>query len=208
MYIPTQFLESDLTRLDGLAEHDSFGTLASIVDDVPFATHVPVLYRREENQVRLMGHWAKANPQWRTIESQCALFIFHGPHAYISPRWYADPQRHVPTWNYAAAHLYGQVKVFHERERLVAIVAALAERYECGAERPWRFVDSNAQHKLGGIVGFELVVDRIELKCKLSQNQTAENASGAMAALSAENKDDSRAIVKLMTGSLAKRASP
>src|SRR5262245_40982125 len=130
MYVPAHFHESDLTQLDELAAHDAFGTLVSLTEGLPFATHLPVVYQREGNQVRLQGHWAKPNAQWHGIEAQKTLFIFHGPHAYVSPRWYADPQRHVPTWNYAVAHLYGRVEVFHEPERLESIVTALADKYE------------------------------------------------------------------------------
>lgn len=205
MYIPTHFHETDLTRLDWLAAHDAFGTLVSTVEGAPFATHVPVLYQREGNKVLLIGHWAKSNPQWQTIEEQSALFIFHGPHAYVSPRWYAQPQLNVPTWNYAAAHLYGRVKVFHEAERLGSIVAALAQHFESEAAQPWRFADSSAGQKVRGIVGFELIADRIELKFKLNQNRGIDDISGAIAALSARNTDDARAVAELMTTSLAKR---
>jgi transcriptional regulator len=205
MYIPSHFRETDLGRLDWLAAHDAFGTLVSLVDGAPFATHLPVLYRREGNSVTLTGHWAKPNPQWQTIEEQRALFIFHGPHAYISPRWYVEPHRNVPTWNYAVAHVYGRVKVWHEPERLESIVTALAKQYESGAEKPWRLGDSDGRRSLGGIVGFELVADSIEIKFKLNQNHVAGNVSGAIAALSAEDRDDSQAIADLMAESLGKR---
>jgi predicted FMN-binding regulatory protein PaiB len=79
MYIPGFFHETDLRQLDWLAEHDAFGTLVSVHEGTPFATHLPVLYRRNESEVTLTGHWARANPQWSTIEGQRALFIFHGP---------------------------------------------------------------------------------------------------------------------------------
>src|ERR1700680_3554717 len=108
MYIPDAFRETDLARLYWLASHDAFGTLVSFADGAPIATHLPVLYSRDGARVTLTGHWARPNPQWRTIEAQRALFILHGPHAYISPRWYTDPEANVPTWNYAAAHLYGK----------------------------------------------------------------------------------------------------
>ncbi len=64
-----------------------------------------VLYQRTDGQATLTGHWARPNPQWRDIESQRVLFMFQGPHAYISPRWYADTTKQVPTWNYVAAHV-------------------------------------------------------------------------------------------------------
>ena len=76
MYIPTYFRESDLEQLDWLAAHDAFGTLVSVADSSPVATHLPVLYHRDGSQVTLTGHWARPNPQWPGIEGQRVLFIF------------------------------------------------------------------------------------------------------------------------------------
>ena len=97
MYVPGHFKETDLERLDWLVSHDAFASLVSIVDGAPFVSHLPVLYRRDEQEVRFAGHWARPNPQWRAIEDQRVLLVVHGPHTYISPRWYVEPRRHVPT---------------------------------------------------------------------------------------------------------------
>jgi len=205
MYIPSHFRETDLTHLDWLARQDAFGTLISIVDGAPFATHLPVLYRRVGAEVRLRGHWAKPNAQWRSIEGQRVLFIFHGPHAYISPRWYTEPMRNVPTWNYATAHLYGEAKIFHAAHELEEIVSALAAQYEEGAAAPWRLADAADKSRLLGIVGFELNVQTIELKFKLNQNHIPANVEGAIAGLKAESTRDPQAIVQLMEEALARR---
>ncbi len=205
MYIPSHFRETDLTHLDWLASHDAFGTLISTVDGAPFATHLPVLYRRVGAEVKLLGHWAKPNPQWRSIEGQRVLFIFHGPHAYISPRWYTNPAQNVPTWNYATAHLYGETKVVHATDELEKIVSALADQYEQGATTPWRLADAADRNRLLGIVGFELRVVDIEVKYKLNQNHVEANVRGAIAGLRAESTRDPGAIVTLMEQALSRR---
>jgi transcriptional regulator len=208
MYIPAFFHETDLRQLDWLAEHDAFGTLVSVHEGAPFATHLPVLYARADSQVRLTGHWARANPQWSTIEGQRALFIFHGPHSYISPRWYTDPNNNVPTWNYATAHLYGRVQLVHDEEHLGSIVSALAAYYEAGAETPWRVSDTAAnRQRLRGIVGFELTVDDIQVKFKLNQNHSAANIEGVVSALRARGGEGALGIAALMQRALAKRSS-
>lgn len=207
MYIPSDFLETDLTRLDWLAANDAFGTLVSMLDGAPFATHLPVLYGREADQVKLTGHWARANPQWQSIEGQRVLFMFHGPHGYISPRWYTNPQNNVPTWNYAAAHLYGEIRVVHEPGKLRGIVTALADQYERQAASPWRLPDSDGQDRLRGIVGFELTVQAIELKFKLNQNHIEANVIGAIAGLRSE-RSAREPIAQLMEDTLARRARP
>jgi transcriptional regulator len=209
MYIPAHFRTTDLAWLDWLVARDAFGTLISLVDGAPSATHLPVLYQRDGNQVILTGHWAKPNPQWNAIEKQRVLFIFHGPHTYISPRWYAEPKLNVPTWNYATAHIYGRARVFHEPERLEKVVSALAGKYESGANAPWRLAESEgAKRRLSGIVGFDLVVDEIQLKFKLNQNHPEANVKGVIAALSVGAAADSIEIAKLMQDALQGKSRP
>ena len=209
MYVPAHFAEKDLAALDRLAARDSFGTLVSMVEGAPFATHLPVLYRRDGDQVRLTGHWARPNLQWREIESQRVLFMFHGPHTYISPRWYTDPSRQVPTWNYMTAHVYGRVQLIEDPAGLTQIVSALADVYESGAAAPWRFEPTESAARLRGIVGFELTADHIEIKHKLSQNQTAANAEGAIAGIKAESGERGAEVASAMQDALdRKRRSP
>ena len=207
MYIPAPFRETNLERLDFLAAQNSFGTLVSTTAAGPFATHLPVLYQREGKAVSLKGHWARANCQWQGIDSQRVLFILHGPHAYISPRWYAEPARNVPTWNYVAAHLYGRVRLIEDARDLAELVGALAAFYEADASTPWRLEDSkDSRALLGAIVGFELAVDEIQLKFKLNQNHPAVNVCGAISALRAKSGENSAAIAELMQQELARRA--
>lgn len=184
MYSPRAFIETDLGVLDALFQRDAFITLITQdADGQPFPSHLPVLYTREENQVRLRGHWSRANPQWK--HGGQALVIVHGPHAYISPTWYTDPDQRVPTWNYAVAHLRGPLEVFHEADRLQPLVADLAAKYEQGIGSPWRFPESAPGElaDLRGIVGFDIAVERIDIKCKMNQNHPAANVDGAIAGL-------------------------
>ncbi len=200
MYTPRHFAESDLAALDALIERDAFVTLISTVDGAPFASHLPVLYRRDNDRIHIQGHWAKANPQWRHIAGQNVLMIVHGPHAHISPSWYADPSVQVPTWNYATAHLYGSVETFNDASALQILVSALADRYESAVGSDWRFPDSapGESRSLGGIVGFRLDVLRVELKFKLNQNHPEANVRGAIQGLMARGDENAVAIADLM----------
>jgi transcriptional regulator len=204
MYIPEAFKAEDLGALDRLAAYNAFGTLVSQIGGTPFASHLPVLYRRAQDSVILSGHWAWANPQWREIEGQRVLLILHGPHAYISPRWYLEPGKNVPTWNYAVAHVYGRVRVIHEVAELERIVTALATQYEAGAQTPWRFEDTGDQGRarLKAIVGFELAADEVEVKMKLNQNHVEGNVRGAIAGLRAAGSMESLAVADWMEEAL------
>ncbi len=204
MYLPEAFSAKDLRELDRLAAYNAFGTLVSQIDGAPFASHLPVLYRRAGEQVKLTGHWARANPQWRDIEQQRVMFIFHGPHAYISPRWYVEPEKNVPTWDYAVAHVYGRVRLVQEPTELERIVTALAEQYEAGAEKPWRLEDTGeaGRARLKAIVGFELSAEAIQVKLKLNQNHAPANIRGAIAGLRAAGSAEGAAVADWMEGVL------
>lgn len=207
MFVPGKFAETDPAALDWLAEHDAFATLVTTADGEPFASHIPVLCRREDGVLFFDGHLARANPQWRHLKEQTALLILHGPHAYVSPSWYPDPQHSVPTWNYAVAHAYGAVEVFEDEPRLEALVAALTARYEAGIGSDWRFPEAApaTRHELRGIVGFHLRTTRVEVKFKLNQHHPAEKVRSAAAALAAQPHADARAVGALMLDRLARR---
>src|SRR5215211_144800 len=102
MYIPPHFAESVLPKLHEAIERYSFATLVSGSEGDLFASHLPLLVDRNQGpQGTLVGHMARANPQWRAAAGKEVMAIFHGPHAYISPTWYQAPEV-VPTWNYVA----------------------------------------------------------------------------------------------------------
>jgi transcriptional regulator len=207
MYNPPHFTSTDPTWLDWLAEHHPFGTLVSQVEGAPFASHLPVLYKRTDGEVTLTGHWARPNPQWREIETQRALFLFQGPHAYISPRWYADTPKQVPTWNYVAAHVYGTIRLIQEGSELEHIVVSLAEKFESGATTPWSLADSDPANRarLRGIVGFELRSTSVQVKLKLNQNHPVANVAGVIAGLRDTGSQEAAEVAALMQKELDKR---
>ncbi len=207
MYTPRHFAETELAELDRLVARDAFVTLVTVAEGLPFASHLPVLYRREGEAIVLRGHWSRANPQWR--HGGPVLAIVHGPHAYVSPGWYADKeaQARVPTWNYAVAHLSGRLEVHEEADFLAGVVADLSERHETAVGSDWRYEAGNPEHvtQLKGIVGFRLAVDTIELKFKLNQNHPGANVRGAAAALATSPREADREIAALMTERLHRR---
>src|SRR5467141_3558533 len=139
MYLPAAFAEPDLTKLHDFIEQHSFSLLVSQVDGLPFASHLPLLLDRTAGpHGTLVGHMARANPQWREAGGQTALAIFSGPHAYISPTWY-EAEQVVPTWNYTAVHASGRVEVIEEEEALLDIVQETVRVYERAMRRPWSF---------------------------------------------------------------------
>ena len=204
MYTPPYFAEADLIELDRLAAAHPFATLITLADGEPFVSHLPVLYRRDEDGVLLRGHWSRANPQWQ--HGGKATLIFHGPNAYVSPSWYPDkePAARVPTWNYAVAHLAGKLAIIEDDACLAAIVSDLSDHHETSAGSDWRFEFERDDHRrqLRGIVGFSMRPERIELKLKLNQNHPPANVESVAHAL-ANGRENSRAVAALMRAKLA-----
>ena len=134
-----------------------------------FSTHIPVLLEATNN--RLLGHLARANPQWQSIDGQEVLITLQGSHDYISPSWYCSPG--VPTWNYQAVHIYGICQVFEDTTKLKQVVDALTGKFESVFDTPWQ-PDYKAS-MLRGIVGIEVEINEIQCKYKLSQNRSRED---------------------------------
>ncbi|WP_374503400.1 FMN-binding negative transcriptional regulator [Pseudoxanthomonas sp.] len=208
MYTPRAFAETDLTGLDRLIERDAFVTLVTVADGLPFVSHLPVLYARDGDRIVIEGHWARPNPQAR--HAGPALVIVHGPHAYLSPGWYADKEEaaRVPTWNYAVAHLQGTLESTEDTDQLASIVDRLSQANEARVGNDWRFEHDRDDHvrQLRGIIGFRFTVDRVELKFKLSQNHPVANVEGAAAALHRLGGEDNVAVADLMRERLVPRA--
>lgn len=202
MYVPKHFAQTDVASLHALVRAHSFATLVSVVDGELFATHVPLLLDADRGPFgTLVGHVARANPHARAFEAGArGLAIFHGPHAYVSPRWYAA-EPNVPTWNYLAVHASGPTSVMAERDAVRALLVRSAGAYETGAERPWSLASIPEAFATGlqkGIVAFELAIDRIEGKRKLSQNKTPADRAGVIAALRERGGEDACAIADAM----------
>ena len=208
MFTPRHFAETDLAGLDALVARDAFATLVTVDAGAPAITHLPVLYARDGDAVELRGHWSRANAQHRGAPDR-ALAIVHGPHAYVSPAWYADKAAaaRVPTWNYAVAHLHGPLEVIDDAAFVAQVVADLSERHEKAIGSDWRYEADNPDHvvQLKGIVGFRIRVDAIELKFKLNQNHPAANVRGAAAALAGSAREADREVSALMLDRLARR---
>jgi len=204
MYVPTAFAEADLGRLHDFIERHSFGLLVSQVDGLPFATHLPLLLDRTAGpRGALVGHVARANPQWRGLAGQTALAVFSGPHVYVSPSWYEADQV-VPTWNYVAAHAYGRAEVIEDASALLEIVRRMVQVYERGMPRPWSFDGSGtfAERMLAQIVGFRIPIDTLEGKRKLNQNHPPERRRKVIGALEERGDENALDVAALMRETL------
>lgn len=189
MYVPKHFAVNDPAWIAAFIDEHRFATLVTVLDGVPFATHLPLVYDpRSGPHGTLLGHVARANPHWRTLDVE-QLAIFTGPHAYVSPTWYEAAGPAVPTWNYTAVHAYGRARILEEASEVRALLVRLTDREESGFERPYTVDAQDAdylEHMMRQIVAFELPIERLEAKAKLSQNRTPEERERVAAALGGE----------------------
>jgi transcriptional regulator len=204
MYIPSAFRESDQGKLFDFIEGHSFGLLISNLQGELFATHLPLLLKRDgAAKGQLVGHLARENPQWRELAGQEVLAVFTGPHAYISPSWY-ESDHVVPTWNYVAVHVYGRCDIVDDVEAMARIVEDYVSTYERTMPTPWTIDPSTPFFKkmVKMVVGFRVEISRIEGKWKLNQNHPAERREKVARQLSQDEHFHSRAIARLMADAL------
>jgi transcriptional regulator len=199
VYLPPHFTETREDVLVAHIERHDFGLLVTHGSDGMVASQVPFLVERRDGRLFLLGHLARPNPQTADLDGE-ALAIFTGPHAYISPGWYAAGPA-VPTWNYASVHAYGAARTIADKDWLRRLLQRLSDRHEAREAAPWRMQDLPEPFLLGmlnGIVGFEIAVGRIEGKFKLSQNRPAADRPRIVAALETRDDADSAGVAALM----------
>ena len=199
MYTPEAFAVDDLPTLHAAIEANSFAVLVSHQDGFT-ASHLPLLLERDSGQFgTLVGHMARANPQWQSAGGTSVLVIFSGPHAYVSPSWY-EAENVVPTWNYVAVHAYGTLELIEDRASLRDVIGRTVEFYERRMPRPWQFNPQSAfnERLLDAVVGFRIEIRRLEGKRKLSQNHSRERRERVVRALEMQDDANSLAVARLM----------
>jgi transcriptional regulator len=183
MYIPKYYREEDAEAIRSFMRQHAFATLVSHSRQQLQATHLPLeLVTQPNGGEVLQGHVARRNPQWRDFESgQQVLAIFTGPHAFISASWY--DHENVPTWNYQAVHVYGKVRLL-EGEALLDALKRLVNHYEADTSiRVEGMSEDFLRSELRGLIGFEIQIEDLQAKAKLSQNRDEQNQQSIVSAL-------------------------
>lgn len=196
LYTPAHFAATERAAAARLMRDHPFATLVTPAMPEPMISHVPLLFVADcEPHGELIGHVARANPHWRHTAAE-SIAIFHGPHAYVSPSWYARPAQAVPTWNYATVHAHATMQVIDDPAEARSILDALVDRFESTRREPWSFAMPERERDalLGAIVAFRLRIRRIEAKFKLSQNRPATDRERVATALEAEGYADAAAV--------------
>lgn len=203
LYTPKAFVAPSLQESLTLIAARPFATLVtSSADGEPCITHLPLLWSPGGESGVLSGHMARANPHWQAFAHGQTVAVFHGPHAYISPGWYEQPAREVPTWNYATVHAQGMPVLVEEREAKLAMIDELTAHFESGLPSPWtRSLEAGRlEALLGALVAFRIPLRRVDGKFKMNQNKTAADRAKVIANLAVLDDAESRAVADWMRG--------
>ena len=200
MYMPPKMKMSSTEQAHQFIENVSFGL---IVSQSLEASHLPFLLKKEQGDMgTLYCHFARANGHWKNLDGNKVLITFNGPHAYISPSWYASSPA-VPTWNYAAVHVYGKVELLDAAQTLDVAIQSM-DKYEPAQAQVRHdsepdLATSEYQTKLSkAIVGCKIVISQIDGKLKLGQQRKQQDQLGVVKGLAAENDHNSQALLSFM----------
>ncbi|KAH6652367.1 transcriptional regulator PAI 2-type [Truncatella angustata] len=225
MYIRAVHAERDIRVLRKLIHDNPLGLLTTAIRSPTFpflqTSHIPfVLDVKDESSETecglLRGHLARQNPHSKAmIEALTStpgsnnfleeevLVLFNAPaHHYVTPKFYTETKpatgKVVPTWNYAAAQVYGKAKIFfdssseetsnflqkqikdlsHHNETMI-----MGYTGEAGRPSEWKVSDAPdrfIQLLKKNIIGIEIEIDRLEGKFKMSQEMGKADQEGVI----------------------------
>ncbi|WP_454802663.1 FMN-binding negative transcriptional regulator [Mucilaginibacter phyllosphaerae] len=202
MYTPKHFQLSNHQEAISFMQKYSFSTIVTMLNGVPEATHLPFLVEQRGEELVLVSHFAKANPQAGAVLNETSLVIFTEPHAYISPSNY-EKEQNVPTWNYLAIHAYGKANLINDKNQVNQLLEKLITFYEIDYLQQWQSLSEDYKLKmLNGITPFEIVVTDLQGKKKLSQNRTQVERENIINSLNKSTNPTEREIAAYMNKTL------
>jgi transcriptional regulator len=192
------FRETDRTILAERVGERGFAVIIGIAEGRPRIAHAPILLDGD----RMRFHLSAANPLSTAVQDAgWALAVITGDEAYVSPDWYEITDQ-VPTWNYLSVEIEGSVRVLG-RDEATRLLDDLADRYEAWLKPkpPWtraKMVPAKFEALLGGIVAFEMRIERLEGVTKLSQNKPTAEAMRIAGELAKLDDEGARRISRRM----------
>lgn len=203
MYCQPQFQEQQLDRQHALIAAHPLGMLiipgaASVSADLlPF-----VLYPDEGPHGVLRAHIPRNNPACAALQdgAQC-LVVFQGPHAYVSPSWYAskaETHKVVPTWNFTMVQVRGPATLVEDGAWLRRQLDDLTDAHEGRMPQPWTVADAPPEFIAAisrAIVGVEIPIASLAGKWKISQNRSEADRAGVIEGLQGRGEAAMAALV-------------
>ena len=167
------FRKADTARNIAFARAQGFGVLAVATGDAPLISHIPFLLSGDGTRAEF--HLVRSNPIVRLLSAPLrARLAVQGPHSYVSPDWYGVADQ-VPTWNYVAVHLVGEVTLQPQAQLRDLLDRQSAAHEARLAPKPAWLADKMTpevlERMMRQIVPCALRVDEIAGTWKLGQNK-------------------------------------
>ncbi|RYP70517.1 hypothetical protein DL769_004931 [Monosporascus sp. CRB-8-3] len=242
MYLRAIHADASIPALRQLIRTNPLGILTTAIasDHYPLiqSSHIPFVLDVEDEESEtelgvLRGHLARQNPQVKamidSLKSQSSSanvleqevqVLFHSTaQHYVTPKFYVETKpttgKVVPTWNYAAAQVYGRAKVFYDSsEESAAFLSEQIGDLSRHAEEnimgftgsgetpgPWKVTDAPDRYiqlTQKAIVGIEIAVDRLEGKFKMSQEMPHGDREGVIRGFESLDTEVGHAVAKLV----------
>lgn len=165
----------------------------------PRATPLPIRphFGPDGRLEQLLGHFARSNPQLEALGADPrAIFLFMGPHGYISPSWLSN-RDWGPTWNYAAVRISAELELVEDAEGIRFLLDDLIGAMEEGHPSPWRADELGARYEMlsRGIVGFRARRLNVRARFKLGQDERDEVFAEILAGLESVGSLDLRDLM-------------
>jgi len=170
---PVYRTETDAQNI-AFAREQAFGMLAAGGADAPLISHIPFLLSEDGTLAEF--HLVRSNPIAARIKTpRPARLAVQGPHSYMSPDWYEVPDQ-VPTWNYVAVHLVGEISLCPQDE-LHNLLDRQSTMFEDQLlpKPPWltaKMTPDVMERMMRQIVPCKMQVTEIHGTWKLGQNKT------------------------------------
>ena len=155
------------------ARQQGFGMLAVAGDGAPLISHIPFVLNDAGDIVDF--HLVRSNPIARLAQMPAlARLAVQGPHSYISPDWYGVEDQ-VPTWNYIAVHLIGEIEL-RPADELRGLLDRQSGAYEArlAPKEPWtaaKMTPEVLDRMMRQIVPCRMRVAEVHGTWKLNQNK-------------------------------------
>ncbi|MBS4729808.1 SidA/IucD/PvdA family monooxygenase [Mycobacterium sp. SM1] len=200
-YPPKRYVETDLDRLRAVINRYRFATLISARGvDEPVVTQLPLTLDTSRGPLGvLFGHMDVANPHTELLDGHRVLVLFHGPNGYISPHVYESPQ--LPTWNSIAVEVRGRARILRDKDAVVNGLCGIAVAADPspGGYRLTREAASD-DRLFPFIVGFEIDIEEMTGRFKLSQDRDDKDRWLAARALAQGMQQDDRDLISSIVG--------
>jgi transcriptional regulator len=165
-----------------LIAENPWSTIVSHTDDGLVASHYPVLLDETSDELAVVTHVGRPDEQLHRFGTTEMLLIVAGVHGYVSPSWYSEHARPVPTWNFSVAHCYGVPQILDAEENL-RVLTRLVDHFERPVDAPVSLDQEIGAQIAKGTVGLRLPITRFVCKVKMSQDKDAQSQRQVVDAL-------------------------